>query len=602
MASESSNSDSPLHASFSRTVNCVILPPSDDGECSPFRTVWIMTTTSGANETPPIEAKHRYGAPFIPDAAAIQRNLATLPVSTYEPGETVIAAGETTGKLFLLRRGLVEIVKEGTQIARVSDPGAIFGELAALLNQPHTADVRALEHSQFSVADAATLLASDPTAALYVASIIAHRLDAANGALIEVKRQLKTGKPRAAVTQAVDKIADQLSDAEVTAEPKLHAGAPFIPDAATIQKRLTTLPVSTYEPGEVVIAAGETTGKLLFLKQGLVEVVKAGMQIARISEAGAVFGELAVVLDQPHSADVRALERSQFTVADAPTLLTSDRAIALYVAAILAGRLDATNVALVEVKRQLQTGKPLGTVARIVDKISGLLNNESFAEDAFLDELIPKPWGREYRIYADNFYDVWKLELGPGKCTSLHFHPRKDTVLMCLGGHGRIKLADGEIDVLPGSHIFIGRGVSHSTTNIGKDELELVEVEHPRNKFDLVRVQDSYGRASQPYESMAATAKNLPDLVAYAEIPGAKYRPTDFYDHYHFTIAKTVAEQDDGHVLLAVPVGPHSVARGIEVFGPGSLERMSLHETEYCFSIRGRYRTAIHRARQVHKE
>ena len=32
------------------------------------------------------------------------------------------------------------------------------------------------------------------------------------------------------------------------------------------------LPVSTYEPGEMVIAAGETTGKLLFLRQGVVEV------------------------------------------------------------------------------------------------------------------------------------------------------------------------------------------------------------------------------------------------------------------------------------------------------------------------------------------
>jgi len=336
----------------------------------------------------------------------------------------------------------------------------------------------------------------------------------------------------------------------------------------------------------MVIAAGETTGKLLLLGQGSVEVVKEGAQVARISEPGAVFGELAALLDQPHTADVRALERSAFTVADAATLLAGDPAAALYVAAILAGRLDAANCALVEVRRQLEAGAPRIAVARTVDKITQLLSNESFAEDLFLDELIPKPWGREYRIYADNFHDVWKLEMGPGRATSLHYHPRKDTVLMCLGGHGRIKLADTEIDVRAGNHIFIGRGVFHATTNIGEDELELIEVEHPRNKFDLVRVQDSYGRASQPYESTGAASKTLPALVPFGGIPGAKYRPTDIHGHHRFTICKAVVDQDDDHrLLLAVPVGARSPTRSIEVFAQGSLEAMGLQETEHCLTI-----------------
>ena len=315
------------------------------------------------------------------------------------------------------------------------------------------------------------------------------------------------------------------------------------------------------------------------------EVVKEGTPVARISEPGAVFGELAALLDQPHTADVRALERSEFNVADAATLLASDSTAALYVAAILAGRLDAANCALVEVKRQLETASPAsrspGRWARLLE----LLTNESFAEDLFLDELIAKPWGREYRIYADNFYDVWKLELGPGRATSLHYHPRKDTVLMCLFGHGRIQLADTETDILAGKHLFIGRGVSHATANVGEGELELIEVELPRNKFDLFRVQDSYGRTSQPYELTGVASKNLPELVQYDGIPGAKYRPTDIHGHYRFTIGKAFVEQDGDHLLLAVPVGPHSLTRGIEVFDHGSLEGMSLNETQHCFTI-----------------
>jgi len=72
---------------------------------------------------------------------AVLEVFATLPIATYEAGETVLAAGTTTGRLLILRRGAVTIEKEGTEIAEVTEPGAIFGELSALLNQPHTADV-----------------------------------------------------------------------------------------------------------------------------------------------------------------------------------------------------------------------------------------------------------------------------------------------------------------------------------------------------------------------------------------------------------------------------------------------------------------------------
>ena len=36
-----------------------------------------------------------------------------------------------------------------------------------------------------------------------------------------------------------------------------------------------------------------------------------------------------------------------------------------------------------------------------------------------LDKLIPKPWDFEFRVYADDFYDVWKLLLRSGHGTSL---------------------------------------------------------------------------------------------------------------------------------------------------------------------------------------
>jgi CRP/FNR family transcriptional regulator, cyclic AMP receptor protein len=109
--------------------------------------------------------------PLNPNTAVLQR-VATLPLATYQAGETVFAAGTQTGRLLILRKGAVTIEKEGTEIAKVTQPGAVFGELSALLNQPHTADVRTLETSEFRVARA-ELLEEDSVILLYVAAILA---------------------------------------------------------------------------------------------------------------------------------------------------------------------------------------------------------------------------------------------------------------------------------------------------------------------------------------------------------------------------------------------------------------------------------------------
>src|SRR2546427_10236623 len=111
--------------------------------------------------------------PLIPDTAVIEERLAAFPLTTYQAGENVFVAGSKTDRLMFLRKGAVAIVKEGIEIAKVTEPGAVFGELSALLDQPHTADVRALETSHFHVADAAALLVQDPIVLLYVAAVLA---------------------------------------------------------------------------------------------------------------------------------------------------------------------------------------------------------------------------------------------------------------------------------------------------------------------------------------------------------------------------------------------------------------------------------------------
>jgi CRP-like cAMP-binding protein len=150
-------------------------------------------------------------------------------------------------------------------------------------------------------------------------------------------------------------------------------GMPLIPDSAVFLKRIGALPLVTYQAGENVLTAGSRTGRLLILKKGAVVVVKETIEIAKVVEPGAVFGELSTLLDQPHSADVRALETSQFHVADADALLVQDPLVLLYVAAVLARRLDAATQALIELKSQVQASQPGSEIGETIEKMEGLL-------------------------------------------------------------------------------------------------------------------------------------------------------------------------------------------------------------------------------------
>jgi CRP/FNR family cyclic AMP-dependent transcriptional regulator len=171
--------------------------------------------------------------PLIPDMAVFQRKLATLPLVTYRAGETVLSAASKTGRLLILKGGALAVVKEGVEIARVAEPGAVFGELSVLLNQPHTADVHALEASQFHVADAAAMLRVDPIALLYVATVLAQRLDSANRGLLELKRQVQAGEPRSVIGRTVEKIEGVLG---ATGANLMYAGYPYDPFAPDAPK------------------------------------------------------------------------------------------------------------------------------------------------------------------------------------------------------------------------------------------------------------------------------------------------------------------------------------------------------------------------------
>jgi CRP-like cAMP-binding protein len=125
-----------------------------------------------------------------------------------------------------------------------------------------------------------------------------------------------------------------------------------------------------------VLPQGGRTGQLLFLLQGAVDVVKDDWHIACITKPGAVFGDMALLRDEPHSADVVAVAQSSlYVVNDAASFLLDEPLIALHVAAVQSERLDSANRSVIAARNQVLAGAhgPAQVVA-LLDEIGSALH------------------------------------------------------------------------------------------------------------------------------------------------------------------------------------------------------------------------------------
>src|SRR4030088_3444060 len=105
-------------------------------------------------------------------------------------GVIVIQEGGTTGHLYVLIEGRLEVLKGDTIVASITEPGAVLGEMSVLLDQPHTATVRAASDSTiYEFSDAASVLREQPAVALLIARLLAQRLNVANTYLADIMQQ-----------------------------------------------------------------------------------------------------------------------------------------------------------------------------------------------------------------------------------------------------------------------------------------------------------------------------------------------------------------------------------------------------------------------------
>jgi CRP-like cAMP-binding protein len=140
--------------------------------------------------------------------------------------------------------------------------------------------------------------------------------------------------------------------------------------AATVLEAAAALPVTILAPQAVLVAEGARTGKLYILKSGDLEVVRDGSVVAGFADAGAIVGEMSVLLDQPHTATVRSRLGAEVHVADNPiAFMDANPSVAREIARSLAGRLGKTTALLVDMRARAKERED----HEMFDKIFALL-------------------------------------------------------------------------------------------------------------------------------------------------------------------------------------------------------------------------------------
>ena len=130
------------------------------------------------------------------------------------------------------------------------------------------------------------------------------------------------------------------------------------------------LPEVELAPGDVVVHEGGAGGGIWVLVSGMLRVRKGDVAVNTISHAGALIGEMSVLLGVAQTATVEAIEPSRLRyAADGAGLLASDPAITNLVAVGLAERLRFVTTYLSDLRHQYGDAPGLSMVPDVLGKL-----------------------------------------------------------------------------------------------------------------------------------------------------------------------------------------------------------------------------------------
>ena len=115
------------------------------------------------------------------------------PARVLAAGGTLIEAGEAGGELYVLETGKLSVIRDGVEIAVISEPGSLIGEMSVLLGVDHSATVKAVGSAQVRVIERGIdFLEATPIVALHVATLVCERLDRTSALLVQMRKAGKT--------------------------------------------------------------------------------------------------------------------------------------------------------------------------------------------------------------------------------------------------------------------------------------------------------------------------------------------------------------------------------------------------------------------------
>lgn len=112
-----------------------------------------------------------------------------------------------------------------------------------------------------------------------------------------------------------------------------------------------------------------------------------------------------------------------------------------------------------------------------------------------------RPWGKYEVLIKQDRYKVKKIAVLPDSRLSLQSHLHRSEHWVVVRGVAKVHLAGKDLVLHENESTFIPAGATHRLENIGKIDLEIIEVQTGSyvGEDDISRYEDDYDRAkAQP--------------------------------------------------------------------------------------------------------
>ena len=152
---------------------------------------------------------------------------------------------------------------------------------------------------------------------------------------------------------------------------------------------------------------------------------------------------------------------------------------------------DTPDALLVASKQEAQN------VKRVVEMLKERHMDSAPHQTTLLPPAVQRPWGTYATLKEEDGYKVKRITVRPGQSLSLQYHHKRAEHWVVVKGQAMVQIGDTEYPTGVGEYRYIPLKERHRLTNVGDEELVLIEVQCGTyvGEDDIVRLADVYGRA-----------------------------------------------------------------------------------------------------------